>query len=83
MVIMFIFRFVIRQNDLHGMTDYGNFVGEMTLIVQAVMLLFMVFFYKLFSDEYKFGANNLFIGSFRITLLKIDIISTKIYPIMK
>jgi hypothetical protein len=71
MVIMLISRFVIRQNHLHGMTDYGNFVGEMTLIVQAVMLLFMVFFYKLFSDEYKFGANNLFIGSFRITLLKI------------
>lgn len=71
MVIMLISRFVIRQNDLHRMTDYGNFVGEMTLIVQAVMLLFMIFFYKLFSDEYKFGANNLFVGSFRITLLKI------------
>lgn len=71
MVIMLISRFGIRQNDPYGITDYGNFVGEMTLIVQAVMLLFMIFFYKLFSDEYKFGANNLFVGSFRITLLKI------------
>ncbi len=71
MVIMLFFRFVIRQNDFFGYTNYGNFVGEMTLIVQAVMLLFMIFFYKLFSDEYKFGANNLFVGSFRITLFKI------------
>ncbi|OQP13222.1 ABC transporter permease [Geobacillus zalihae] len=69
--IMLMMRFLIRQHDSFGKTDYGNFVGEMTLIVQAAMLLFMVFFYKLFSDEYRFGANLLFAGSLRITALKI------------
>ncbi|WP_339232196.1 ABC transporter permease [Geobacillus sp. FSL W8-0032] len=69
--IMLMMRFLIRQYDSFGKTDYGNFVGEMTLIVQAAMLLFMVFFYKLFSDEYRFGANLLFAGSLRITALKI------------
>jgi hypothetical protein len=71
MTIMLISRFIIRQHDPFGMTDYGNFVGEMTLIIQAAMLLFMVFFYKLFSDEYRFGANLLFAGSLRTTALKI------------
>ncbi|MBS2772131.1 ABC transporter permease [Anoxybacillus rupiensis] len=71
MATMLISRFIIRQHDPFGMTDYGNFVGEMTLIIQAAMLLFMVFFYKLFSDEYRFGANLLFAGSLRITALKI------------
>ncbi len=44
LLIMLMMRFLIRQYDSFGKTDYGNFVGEMTLIVQATMLLFMVFF---------------------------------------
>lgn len=72
MIIMLISRFIINHNRPYEYMDYGNFVGEMMLIVQAVMLLFMVFFYKLFSDEFKFGANNLFLGSYRITLIKIS-----------
>ncbi|OOP68733.1 hypothetical protein BWZ43_09090, partial [Heyndrickxia oleronia] len=71
MVVMLFLRFFIDDNKAYDYMDYGSFVGEMMLIIQAVMLLFIVFFYRLFSDEYKFGANNLFVGSFRITLLKI------------
>ena len=71
MLIMLISRFVINNKQPYDYMDYGSFVGEMMLIIQAIMLLFMVFFYKLFSDEFKFGANNLFVGSFRTTLIKI------------
>ncbi|WP_407271807.1 ABC transporter permease [Radiobacillus sp. PE A8.2] len=71
MIVMLIARFFIHLNEQFDYMWYGVFVGEMTLIVQGVMLLFMVFFYKLFSDEFKFGVNNLFVGSFKITLIKI------------
>lgn len=71
MIVMLVSRFFFQLNESVDYMDYGNFVGEMTLIVQAVLLLFMVYFYKLFSDEFKFGVNNLFAGSQRVILLKI------------
>ncbi|WP_100012146.1 ABC transporter permease [Lentibacillus sediminis] len=71
MIIMLIIRFLININEEFDYMNYGSFTGEMMLIVQAMMLLFMIFFYKLFSDEFRFGVGNLFVGTFRVTLLKI------------
>lgn len=71
MLVMLFIRFLINSNNDYEYMKYGNFVGEMSLIVQALILLFMVWFYKFFSDEYKFGASQLFIGTFKVTILKI------------
>lgn len=71
MLVMLFIRFIINGNSDYEYMNYGNFVGEISLIVQALLLLLMVWFYKFFSDEYKFGASQLFIGTFKITLLKI------------
>ncbi|MDN7226722.1 ABC transporter permease [Planococcus sp. N064] len=71
MVGMLLIRIVLGILEPFDYMRYGSFVGEMMMIVQAVLLLLIVYFYKAFSNEFRFGASNLFMGSFRVTLLKI------------
>lgn len=71
MVVMLIVRFIIKINEPFEYMNYGDFVGEMMMIIQAAMLLIIVYFYKSFSDEFRFGAAKLISGFFRATLYKI------------
>ncbi|KOF11963.1 hypothetical protein AC739_00135 [Planococcus glaciei] len=71
MAVMLIVRFIIKINEPFEYMNYGDFVGEMMIIIQAVILLIIVYFYKSFSDEFRFGAAKLMSGFFRVTLFKI------------
>lgn len=71
MIMMLLLRFYFRATEFYKYADYGSLVGEMTMIVQAMMLLVMIYFYKLLSDEFRFGANRSIVSSLRVTLLKI------------
>ncbi|QKX52871.1 ABC transporter permease (plasmid) [Planococcus glaciei] len=76
MVFMLLVRILIRVNEPFDYWNYGSLVGEMMIVIQAAMLLIIVYFYKLFSDEFRFGAAKLFPGFFKVTLLKISTLLT-------
>lgn len=71
MILMLMIRILVNSTDTYDYNDYGNFVGEMTLIIHVVFLIFMVFFYLFLSNEYRYGSEQLFVGTVKITVLKL------------
>lgn len=59
MIVMLAARIFLHSNEEFDYFTHGDFVGEMMLIVQAVMLLIIVFFYRFLSDEFNSGTNSL------------------------
>lgn len=59
MIVMLAARIFIHSNEEFDYITHGDFVGEMMIIVQAVMLLIIVFFYKFLSDEFNSGTSSL------------------------
>lgn len=72
MVIVLASRIIIYHNQQYDYMNYHDFVGEMTVIVQALMLFIMVFFYTFLTSESRYGSRSLLGGS----------ISTLIYEIL-
>lgn len=73
--ILFLTRFYFRITDQFGRADYGNLIGEMMIVVHALFLGYMVYFYKLFSDELKYGVHSFFADSSLIIMQKIGAIT--------
>ncbi|KGX86069.1 hypothetical protein N784_05775 [Pontibacillus litoralis JSM 072002] len=71
LLLMLIIRVIININSEFNYNDFGNFIGEMTIIIHVVFLSFMVFFYIFLSNEYRYGASQLFVGSLKITYIRL------------
>lgn len=74
--IILISRFIVRQFDQFQVENYGGFIGETVIITQGLFLCYMVYFYKVFSDELKYGVQNFFVNSYSILLKKIGALVT-------
>lgn len=69
--ITFLLRIYFRITDTFGMSDYGNLIGEMFIIVHVLFLTHMVYFYKFLTDELTYGVQNFFPDSYVIMVQKI------------
>ena len=69
-------RFIVRQFDKFQLQNYGDFLGETGLITQGLILCYMVYFYKIFSEELKYGVQSFFVNSYSILLKKIGALLT-------
>lgn len=66
-----ILRFIFRITDDFGMSDYGNLVGEVFVPIGIAFLLYIVFFYRSFSNELAYNVQNFFSDSYVILIQKI------------
>jgi hypothetical protein len=54
------------------MEEYGQLPGEIAMIVQMVSICYMVFFYRIHSNEMLYGVQSFFVDGYRIMLEKIS-----------
>lgn len=70
----FIFLVFIRVymyfNNSFQQENYGDFPIEVVVIVQMVSVLYMIYFYRTFSSELKYGVHNFFTDGYRILIEK-------------
>lgn len=55
----------------YDIEDYGQLPSEIAMIVQIVTLFYIVFFYRLQSNEQHYGVQYFFVNGYRIGLEKI------------
>jgi len=69
-ILMLIINMILNEKESHY-NNFGNFVGDMAVIIHAAFLIFIVCFYIFLSNEYRYGSEQFFAGSVKISVLKL------------
>lgn len=65
-VIFLIIRVIVDIAD----EGYGQLPAEIIVIVQMITILYIVYFYRIFSNELKFGVHDFFVDGYKILIEK-------------
>lgn len=70
--LLFIFRIILYFATALGIEKYGDLPGEAAGIVQIVSIFYIVYFYRIFSNELLYGVHTYFVDGYRILLEKMS-----------
>lgn len=70
-LVLLFSRLLLFFTSPYDIEDYGQLPSEIAMIVQIVTLFYIVFFYRLQSNEQLYGVQSFFINGYRIGLEKI------------
>ncbi|MCM2676386.1 ABC transporter permease [Alkalicoccobacillus plakortidis] len=71
-IILIISRIYLYLNTWFDQEDYGQLPADIVVVVQAVSILYILFFYRLFSNEILYGIQNIFVDGYKIMLEKMS-----------
>lgn len=70
--LLLISRLILFFFNPYDMEQYGQLPSEIAMIVQMVSLFYMIFFYRVHSNELLYGVQTFFVDGYRIMLEKIS-----------
>ncbi|PLR76330.1 ABC transporter permease [Bacillus sp. V3-13] len=70
--LLLITRFILFFSSPFDYEAYGQLPSELAMIVQMVSLFYMVFFYRILSNELLYGVQSFFVDGYQIMLEKIS-----------
>lgn len=71
LISFLIIRITMYMNTWFAQESYGQLPAEIFVIVQTISILFMIYFYRVFSNELKFGIHNFFNDGYKILIEKV------------
>lgn len=71
-MLLFVFRIILYFATALGIEEYGDLPGEAAGIVQIVSIFYIVYFYRIFSNELLYGVHMYFVDGYRILLEKMS-----------
>lgn len=71
-MLLFVFRIILYFFTALGIEEYGDLPGEVAGIVQMVSIFYIVYFYRVFSNELLYGVHMYFVDGYRILLEKMS-----------
>ncbi|WP_343070791.1 ABC transporter permease [Bacillus sp. REN10] len=69
--LLLISRLILFFSNPYDMEQYGQLPSEVAMIVQMVSIFYMIFFYRIHSNELLYGIQSFFVDGYRIMLEKI------------
>ncbi|KZR60084.1 ABC transporter permease [Pseudobacillus badius] len=70
--LLLISRLILFFFNPHHMEQYGQLPSEVAMIVQMVSVFYIIFFYRLHSNELLYGTQSFIVDGYRIMLEKIS-----------